>query len=122
MPNFDGRGPMRAGMMPGKRREFCGNAHAMSFSHNHRRRFVPGGEGFGPMGHSDGFGPGRGPGRSPGHRWYAVGYRTDAKTPAQSEGLRASLEARKAFLSAELARTEALISETVANKESENKA
>lgn len=85
MPRFDGTGPLRAGPMIGWGRGFCGTG----------------------FGRGLGYGPGRGLGRGNGCGWYAVGYGPES-LPVE-ENLRASLEARRAYLKAELLRTEGLL-------------
>ena len=109
MPRFDGTGPCGVGPMTGWGRGYCGAGMG--------RGLAPGygqGYGFGP-GYGRGFGRGfgrsmgRGFGPGPGFGWYSVGYGPEAAAPGPAEDYRSALEARKAFLNAELARTEALI-------------
>ncbi len=109
MPRFDGTGPAGAGPMTGWGRGYCGTgfdrASGPGFGH---------GQGGG-MGYGHGFGRGRGMGpgfgRGPGCGWYNVGYGPEAAATSPSADYRGALEARKAFLNAELARTEALLAE-----------
>ena len=57
-----------------------------------------------------GQGRGFGPGRRRGLGWLTVGYGAGGESTA-AMGMKATLEERKAFLEAELARTEALLGE-----------
>jgi hypothetical protein len=64
------------------------------------------------MGAGNGRGHGRGMGHGPGRGlgWLALGYGREGDASAAAN-IRSALEERKAFLSAELARTEALLGE-----------
>ena len=78
----------------------CGGARDPGYGHG--RGFTHGG------GQGKGRGMGHGPGRSLG--WVALGYgREGVDSPGTS--IRGALEARKAFLSAELARTDSLLAQ-----------
>jgi len=110
MPNFNGTGPNGAGSMTGRGLGRCGGTRA--FDAPAGTRGYGRGEGFGRgcgggrggnrgHGRGMGYGPGRGLG------WMAMGYGGAAPTAT----VKSALEERKAFLSAELARTEALLSE-----------
>jgi hypothetical protein len=94
MPNHNGKGPAGAGVLTGRRMGRCGGARAM-------------GAGNG-RGNGRGLCAGHGLGRGLG--WLALGYgREGDASPAAN--IRSVLEERKAYLSAELARTEALLGE-----------
>jgi len=71
------------------------------------------GHGFG-MGMGRGFGRGFGRGRGSGMGWAAVGY-TPGGDQANASIMREAFEERRAFLRAELARTEALLAGNPAN-------
>jgi hypothetical protein len=90
MPYFSGTGPDGSGAMTGRGLGHCGGGRAYAVCYGRGR---------------GGYGTGRRFG------WSAVGYGPTTGVPSSYEGLRDSLEARKAFLSAELARTETLLSE-----------
>lgn len=98
MPNFNGMGPNRAGPMTGRGMGPCSGAAGMY------PRF---GRGCG-FGLGMGYGRGSGRGWGPGRGWAAVGYAPGGEELA-SANMRSALEERKAFLRAELARTEALL-------------
>lgn len=103
MPRFGGTGPSGEGPLTGWGRGYCGSGMGRGLS-----------PGFGPgygRGFSRGFGRGmgRGFGPGPGFGWFSVGYGPEAAAPGPAEDYRSALEARKAFLNAELARTETLI-------------
>ena len=106
MPGYNGKGPEEAGPMTGRGRGLCGGA-MMGPRYGH---------GYGP---NCGVRPGhgRGPGREAG--WFSAGY----DDTAAGAGTSNILEKKRAFLLAELGRTEALLggmpaSEVVqANKE-----
>ena len=91
MPGIDGTGPAGAEPMTGRGQGVCGGARAAGW-------------GFG-RGLGRGFGPGRGFGRGLG--WFAVGYGEPGQ--GTSSNIRAALEERRAFLLAELKRTESLL-------------
>lgn len=91
MSKFYGTGPSGTGYMTGWGRGHCGAG----------------------MGRS----PLPGYGRGHGFGWYAVGYGPDAAAPTPAAGYRSALEARKALLSAELARIEALLAGAGAESE-----
>lgn len=99
MPNFNGMGPDGRGAMTGRGLGPCGGGRA----------WEPG------CGRGRGFGMGRGYGRGMGYAggrgmgWAAVGYGPGGVDSA-SANMRVALEERKAYLRAELARTEALLS------------
>ena len=99
MPNFNGMGPEGRGPLTGRGQGHCGGAAAATAGRG--------------IGRGRGFARGRGcaMGRGPGHGmgWAAVGYGPGGEASA-SENMRFALEERKAFLRAELARTEALLS------------
>lgn len=104
MPNFDGTGPEGAGAMTGRRLGPCGGTRALGPGYGR-------GQGFG-LGRGMGYGKGRcfGPGYGRGLGWLGVGYGSDSEVAAAAD-MKAALEERKAFLRAELARTEALLGE-----------
>lgn len=104
MPNSDGSGPEGAGAMTGWGLGPCGGARALGPGYGR-------GRGFG-LGHGMGYGRGRGlgPGYGRGLGWLTVGYGADGEVAAAAD-MKAALEERKAFLRAELARTEALLGE-----------
>ena len=113
MPNYNGRGPEGVGPMTGRGLGLCGGVTAMGprYGRGMGRGYRPG----------YGLGPGYGRGLGRGAGWFAVGY-NDAAVGAD---LNNALEQKRAFLLAELARTEALLggksaSEAAqANKEAE---
>lgn len=104
MPGMNRTGPDGLGPMTGRGRGACGTAAGMG-------RGFGGGMGFGRgfggargafRGAERGVGPGRGLG------WFSVGY-NDAGNTEYGTDIKSALEARSAFLRAELARTEALL-------------
>jgi len=100
MPGMNRTGPDGLGPMTGRGRGACGTAAGMG------RGFGGGlglGRGFGgARGASRGVGPGRGLG------WFSVGYNGVGNAEYGTD-IKSALEARSAFLRAELARTEALL-------------
>jgi hypothetical protein len=102
MPNFNGTGPNGAGAMTGRGSGPCGGARALGPGYGRGRGF---GRGMG-----NGFGLGRGMGMGRGLGRIAVGYGSGGEDVAASN-IKLALEERKAFLSAEFARTEALLGE-----------
>lgn len=92
MPNYNGMGPDGRGPGTGRGWGPCGAGGA-----------------WGP-GCGRGYGRGRGMGYGRGMGWAAVGYGSSGVDSA-SANMRAALEERKAYLRAELARTEALLSD-----------
>ena len=117
MPNYNGRGPEGAGPMTGRGLGLCGGAAVMGPRYG--RSMGNGmGRGYGPgCGFRSGYG--RGLGRGAG--WFAVGY----NDTAAGADMNNALEQKRAYLLAELGRTEALLggksaSEAAqANKEAE---
>lgn len=103
MPNFNGMGPNGAGPMTGRGMGPCSEAAGISPRYGRGRGFGPG------MGY--GMGVGRGSGRGWGRGWAAIGYGPGGEATA-SANMRGALEERKAFLRAELARTEALLADS----------
>ena len=102
MPSFNGSGPEGAGSMTGRGMGRCGGVRAQGSVHGR-------GRGFG-SGHGVGCGRGFGPGRSRGTSWLSAGYGAGGG-PAAATTMKVALEERRAFLRAELARTEALLGE-----------
>jgi len=104
MPNMNGMGPYGAGPGTGRGMGPCCGTLAAGFANGRGRGF----------GRGSGFGGGLGYGRSsgfgwgPGRGWAAVGY-DPGSGEAVSSHMRTALEERKAFLRAELARTEDLL-------------
>jgi hypothetical protein len=96
MSNYNGKGPAGAGATTGRGMGPCGSARALGAGNG---RGYAHGRG---MGMSHGFGRGL--------AWMALGYgREGDASPAAN--IRSALEERKAFLRAELARTESLLGE-----------
>ena len=90
MPGFNGTGPRGYGAMSGRGLGPCGGGRARG----------PGcGRGYGA-----GYGAGYGRGLGRGAGWFAAGYGQESPVPAEDG---AGLEAKAAWLRAELARTEA---------------
>jgi len=96
MPGMNRTGPDGLGPMTGRGRGACGTAAGI-------------GRGFGgARGAGRGAGRGVGPGRGLG--WFSVGYDgVGNDAPEYGTAIKSALEARSAFLRAELARTEALL-------------
>jgi len=117
MPNYNGRGPEGAGPMTGRGLGLCGGVAAMGLRYG---RGMGNGMGRG-MGRGCGFGLGHGNGPGRGAGWFSVGY---DETTAGADTKNA-LEQKRAFLLAELGRTEALLGNKTsgepiqANKEGE---
>ncbi len=119
MPGLDGTGPARAGAMTGRGLGACAGGRGAG------RGCGPGtgrgsGRGFGGaqgrgMGNGPGYGPGFGHGLGRGLGWFAVGCGEPAAGTAS--GAREILEERRAFLRAELARTEELLKNSPAAPE-----
>lgn len=107
MPNLNGMGPNGAGPMSGRGMGPCNEAVGTYPRYGRGR-----GRGFGPgMGYGMGYGRGSGRGWGPGRGWAAIGYGPGGEEIA-SATMRSALEERKAFLRAELARTEALLADS----------
>jgi hypothetical protein len=114
MPGLDGTGPAGAGAMSGRGLGACAGGRSAPWG-----LARGGGRGFGyGRGPCVGFGRGMGLGRRMG--WFSVGYGEPGDSPAVT--IRNALEERKAFLRAELERTEALLKDAgsgAAQKENE---
>lgn len=102
MPGMNRTGPDGLGPMTGRGRGACGTAAGMG-------RGFGGGLGLGRgFGGARGAGRGVGPGRGLG--WFSVGNNDVGNdAPEYNTAIKSALEARSAFLRAELARTEALL-------------
>jgi len=102
MPNFNGMGPNGAGPMTGRGMGPCSGESGIGPAYGRGRGFGRG------MGNGMGYWRGSGRGWGPGRGWAAVGYAPGGEDLA-SVNMRSALEERKAFLRAELARTEAFL-------------
>ncbi len=115
MPNFNGTGPNGAGPMTGGGYGRCGGSHAADRGYGAGRGQGMGqGAGFSHRGQGCGGNHGRGMGLGRGMGWMALGY-GGVGDAAAAANVKNALEARKVFLSAELARTEALLSESASD-------
>ena len=119
MPNFNGMGPNEAGAMTGRGLGRCNGGRSfdnavagirgMGRGEGHGRGCGRG-NGGGSRGNCGNRGMGNGMGMGRGLGWMAMGYGDETPQAVAKN----ALEARKAYLSAELERTEALLSQKVA--------
>jgi|GEM_PF-5143806 len=101
MFDLEGMGPKGLGPMNARRLGACARGQGGCPAHRH-------GRGTGRWGWGSGRDCGRGSGAGRGMVWAAVGYGPGGEATAAAT-IRSALEGRRAFLRAELSRTEALL-------------